>query len=718
MGTSAQRRGWSRSPRAGRWALTGLAGATVAAVTAAVADERAGRAALTALEPAVRRAARLGELLLADPRPAATWTAVAAAVAMAAVAAWPRVAASSRWLAAAAAAAVLGQCALLWRWPVAGAAGYAAAVVMVLLARRSGADAGFAPLAQEPERVVRGAEGAALVVVGLVAVVLRLYALDRVVGAFEGELSPYMVGAATWRGTLLANAGADGPWAPLGFLYYAPIRLGIELAGHTTLAVRLGSALVALLTVAAGWLLAREAAGRWAGVAAAALLALDPLQIGWGRSDVHPHGATAWPGLLLCWVTIRLLRAPTLGWFAAAAALMALSWHQYPSGQVAVVVPVVAVGARWAWDRGFCRQAGWRVVLVAVGVAAWFGGPYLSTWLGGVEPTGIGSYLEQLGPRVAGGDPEAPLAAADRVVHAAGNAADLAAGVVLEVPHLFHQTFLPQVEGLPRRSLPWPTAVLAVLGLAALAATPRLAPSLPLLTLVAAGASSAVFARVAYVKRAAAMYPALAVVAAVAAALLVAALAGALRPRAARLLASVAVGLTFVAWSAVSVELWLSGRHYPAGRIGEEVVAEEVARQLEPGTIVIGAFTNHYLVGKMTYLLMDDLARVRPTAWLPLQAHEPPWDRVAADPAAALDPGVRQRWPVRWAGLDRLAAADHDGADWRRVVYLVQEAAASRELLAGVLARCPGGAVGRWEVGPHPDILHLVVCQRQPGSGE
>lgn len=695
----------------------GLAGATVAAVAAVVADERAGRATLAALEPAVRRAAWFGELLLADPLPAVTWTAVAAAAAMAATAAWPRVVASGRWLAASAVAAVLGQCALLWRWPVAGAAGYGAAVVMVLLARRRAGRAGFASLAEEPERFVRGAEGAALAAVGLVAVVLRLYALDRVVWDFEGELSPYMVAAASWRGTLLANAGADGPWAPLGLLYYVPIRLGIELAGHTVLAVRLGSALVALLTVAVGWLLAREAAGRWAGVAAAALLTVDPLQIGWGRSDVHPHGATAWPGLLLCWVTIRLLRAPTFGWFAAAAALMGLCWYQYPSGQVAVAVPVVAVAVRWAWDRGFRRQAGWRVVLVAVGVVAWLGGPYLSSWLGGVEPTGIGRYVEQLGPRVAGGDPEAPLAPSLRVAHAAGNAADLAAGVVVEVPHLFHQTFLPLVEGLPRRSLPWPTAVLAVLGLAALAATPRLAPSVPLLTLVAASSASAVFARVAYVKRAAAMYPALAVVAAVAVALLVAALAGALRSRSARLLASVPVALGLVAWSAVSVELWLSGRHYRAAPVGEEAVAEGVARQLEPGTIVIGAFTNHYQVGKMTYLLMDDLARVRPTAWLALQADEPPWDRVAADPAAALGPDVRRRWPARWSGLDRLADADHDGADWRRVVYLVQEAPSSRDLLAAVLARCPGGAAGRWEIGPHPDVLHLIVCEKHPGLG-
>jgi len=714
MATSAQRRGWSRSPRAGRWALVGLAGAAAAAVAAAVADERAGRAALSALDPVVRPAARLGGLLLADPRPAVTWTALVAAAAMAVIAAWPRVTASGRWLAAAAAAAVVGQLALLWRSPLAGAAGYVAAVAMVLLARRGTGRPGFAPLAEEPERIVRGAEGAALLAIGVVAVVLRLYALDRVVWVFEGELSPYMVGAASWPGTLLANAGAGGPWAPLGFLYYLPIRLGIELAGHTVLAVRLGSALVALLTVAVGWLLAREAAGRWAGVAAAALLALDPLQIGWGRSDVHPHGATAWPGMLLCWVTIRLLRAPTFGRFAAAAALMGLCWYQYPSGQVAVAVPVVAVTARWAWDRDFRRRAGWRVALVAVGAAAWLGGPYLTSWLGGVEPTGIGRYVEQLGPRVAGGDPEAPLTPADRVAHAAGNAADLAAGVTLEVPHLFHQTFLPLVEGLPRRSLPWPTAVLAVLGLAALASTPRLAPSVPLLTLVAAGASSAVFARVAYVKRAAAMYPALAVVAAVAAALLVAALAGAVRPRAARLLASSAVAVGLVAWSAVSVELWLSGRHYPAGRIGEETVAEAVARQLEPGTIVIGAFTNHYLVGKMTYLLMDDLARVRPTAWLALQAGEPPWERVAADPSAALDPDVRQRWPVRWAGLDRLAAADHDGADWRRVVYLVQEEPSSRRLVAEVLARCPGGVVGRWEIGSHPDVLRLVVCEAHP----
>lgn len=701
---------------AGSWMGAIPLAIVVVVVGLACCDELAGRLAMAALTPVVERVSSSAAGWLVQPLPLVTRLAAAAAVLLLVAGCWYHRAGWPRWLLLATAFAMLAQLALLHHLLAAGVTGYAISLGLVVMARTWRRGSGAGDLLDEPGGPITVAEAVGLCVILTVAIVLRLYALNRIPNLFEGELSPYMVGAASWRGMLLANAGVDGPWAPLGLLYYLPIRLGIALVGPTVMAVRLGSALIALVTVALAWLLAREAAGRWAGLATALLLSLDPVQVGWGRSDIHPHGATAWPGLLLCWVMIRLYRQPRWPLAAAAGLLMGLAWHQYPSGQLVVALPLVCVGGWWLADRDFRRQFRWSALWLAAGAGLWLAGEPLVTWAATGRVAGLTSYLARLGPRIASRDPDLSPGIVPLVSHTAGNAFDLLRGLFVAVPHLFHQTLIPAVAGLTVRALPWPTVVLAMIGLAVLVSAWRRPASLPLLVLVACGAAPAMLAQIAYVKRAALMYPGLIVIAGVGAAAVAAELAPLLRHWWQRGVVGTVLVVALAGWFAIETNLWFSGDRYPAGRPVEEAVAEAVAGLLEPGTIVIAVFSDHYLIGKLTFLLLDDLQAITAVDWVPFFIYDWVPARLAAAPLAAARAGARRGWTHRWAPLGRDDELLQDPAGWRRLVYLVQRAPETDRVAAAIEARC-GGHWRRFEIPPHPNVLDLMVCPLPDPAG-
>jgi hypothetical protein len=222
---------------------------------------------------------------------------------------------------------------------------------------------------------------AALVAVLAIATGLRLYALDRVVDSFDGELTGYYAAATRLAGIPLANEGVDGSWAPLGLTFYPPYVVAAHAVGTTVLALRLAAAWVGVLSIPLLYTFVRRLAGAPAALIAAALLALDPLSLGWSRSDAHPHGFTLWPVLLVCLATLAALRGGgRRAWFATALA-MGLAWHQYPSGQVAVLIPPLAV-VLLAGAPGERRQRlRGALPFLLLGVVLWFGGLPLSGWL-------------------------------------------------------------------------------------------------------------------------------------------------------------------------------------------------------------------------------------------------------------------------------------------------------------------------------------------------
>jgi 4-amino-4-deoxy-L-arabinose transferase-like glycosyltransferase len=498
--------------------------------------------------------------------------------------------------------AILAQGAWLWNYVVPGiviAVGMLVVSVMPLVWRSSDReDEGR----QTPSATFAWTDCWLLLAISLMAWLLRLYALNRVPGTFEGELAPYYLGASTLGGIPLANAGSDGPWAPLGLLFYLPIHAAVSYFGPSVLAVRFASASMSLLTLALLYAFGSRWFGRGAAICAAVFFALDPLQIGWGRTDVHPHGVTAWTLLVMCWVTLTAYESGRVRWFVVLAALMTISWHQYPSGQFAVLIPLLFFGVTALRPAGLDRrQSTIRLVSLGLGLALWLAGPTIAHRLAG-ESSGIADYLTRLGPRIVLTQPAPFAVSTDTVktlaIRVSGATGDLLAGLFVELRHRFHQDVLIPISGWPTRSLSWLVAALALAGLAMMFKRQHRPAGTIVACWIVAAALPAILSETVYPKRSAALFPALFIVAGVAAQE-VARVSRRLpawwrRPAFGAAVVSVAV------WFCVSAQLWFSPVNVRYGTDSETRVANWVTASLRPGTIVIADLWHTYTHGKLS----------------------------------------------------------------------------------------------------------------------
>lgn len=505
-----------------------------------------------------------------------------------------------------------------------------------------------------------------------VAAVLRLYELNRITDVFEGELSPYYLAATRLAGIPLGNAGVYGPWAPLGYLFYVPLHASIKIFGPTVLAIRFSSAVVGLGTLSLLYLFALAAYGRRTAVLAGVFYVLDPLQIGWGRTDVHPHGVTAWPAVLIALVCLRAFPAGGVRWFALLALLMALTWHQYPSGQTAVFIPLLVLGITLI-RRERIPQLGAKVALLATGFAGWLAGPLLSRTPGATVDS-LSEYLVQLGPRVERPVQDAPFVAAlaQLLWHAATLTADVIAGLFVRLRDVFHQDIFVPVPELPSRSISWIVAALVLAGVC-LMATRRMRPTADriLASWIAVAIVPAIVSDHAYPKRASMLFPALFLLAAATGARFSAVVdeRGTWLRRTVRPLAALALALWFCATS----WLWFSGLQWPAGRPNESLLVEGLRPHLTPGTIVIAKVWHGYAPGKLTYLLsqmLRDPSRA-PLVWY-VMTPDRNLQSLIDHPALAATYASRDAFYYRWPDIDPGGAGSSPASSWSRVVYVLQ----------------------------------------------
>jgi len=135
---------------------------------------------------------------------------------------------------------------------------------------------GVAPTARETAGLRRlPLEPLALLIIGVAALALRLWPLRHYPFDFQDE-------GAYWQSLRAMAAGQPlfsvvfSSQPPFFLLGVFPFYL---LFGQTLVAARLGVVLYSLLGLAASYYIGRAVAGRWAGVIACALLAVDPLYL-------------------------------------------------------------------------------------------------------------------------------------------------------------------------------------------------------------------------------------------------------------------------------------------------------------------------------------------------------------------------------------------------------------------------------------------------------
>jgi hypothetical protein len=694
----------ARSIPAGPW-LLGVGGITVVTTLAtliATFDDGRGEPSLGVLKPIVRVADELGWLLLQNPL---LWitrgggVVATLAVFFGVLLWWRRRAGVSRDfppVMVALGLALFGQLFLLRGWSTFGVIFYAEAVMVVVVAHLMGRYAGNEPFGAQTARPPTYWEAGTLLSIGLFAVFFRYYALNRVLYYFEGELASYMAGATNLEGMLLANIGWGGSWAPLGLLYYLPIWAMASVAGSTVLAVRLGSAVVGVLTLIAVYLVIRDVLGRTAALWSAALLAIDTLQVSWGRSDIHPHASTAWPGILLFGATVRALGTGATGWYVAVMLLMGLSWHQYPSGQFVVIVPVIAFAAHVFQNRGFLRASWRKGLLIVTGAGLWILGYPLASFLAIGETESILVYVSRLGPRVLGGSDNAlygGIQVRDLIVTISRNSWEIVLGLFTEVPRIFHQTVVPNIDGLPLRSLPWFVVACAVVGFALCCLLP------------------AILSDEAWLKRASLLYVVLIIIAAIPLSIVTDGLSRNLS-RKARWLGGGLLVAVFLLWSSIWAHLWFSGRHFDYGVPAETVIIEGLDEHLEPDTLLIVSIWGDYIDGELVYLLHDPLADRQPMALYITDPRDDGWRTLLVDPREALLSINSKLWYWRWLGLGDEIPGIVKHRDWSRVVYLIEDRPGVKSDFEVLEDRCPDLLTERIFVGEDEEIIDGEVLPR------
>jgi hypothetical protein len=506
----------------------------------------------------------------------------------------------------------------------------------------------------------------------LAAVLLRVYAINYVVNSFDGELSPYSAGATSLTGMWYANAGYHGPWAPLGILYYLPIYLTTSLFGTDLVSLRLSSAIVGLLTIPCVYLLAARLGGKSAGQLAAALFTLNTLHIGWSRTDIHPHGVTTWPTLLMCYSLLKLYDTRKMTWAIAVALLMGLSWHQYPSGQSAVIIPLAAIGIFWLCNRLTLPVSLSHVAILCCGLLLWFAGlPFTRYMVSG--KFFFSNPFNLTGPRALWGAGEAPQSALQLALFTAREAlihlGDVIQGLFFKVPYLFHQEWVAYSWDTTARTAAWVEMPLVVLGGLLLVVAVKRFESAVLLAWLCAAVLPGILAEKAYPKRLSTLYPALDIIAAIGFVILLHTVtygARSWRRYPLRFAAIIALICGFCFQS----NIWFSGRFWRYGEPFEVQLAKDSATLFTPNTLAITFVGGGYDVGKFTYLWLDRLAdpKNRPNMLYFAAAHE--METLAQNPVRAAN-RLTANWPYLWTKLRDQLQETRDNKEWRQVVFFI-----------------------------------------------
>lgn len=663
----------------GRRSLAALAlGAALAvplvlAVLVAVRDEKARRPELASLQPVARLVVGAGQVLAARPRALVAMAGgiVAVVLALVALVGLARRGKDARAPALAlfaCALAALGQARLVLGYLAPGVALYAVALALfaaaLVLSRKN-------PETDTPSgaRISPWVGAVSLVVIAWTGLFYRFYALGQFPPDFDGEASWFMACATSLYGATQINFGSDGPWSPFGWLYYLPVLFFTKTCGTTLLSIRLVSAVTGFLALPLFFSFLRRLAGTLEAVLGTVLLCFGLTEVFWSRTDIFPYHGPGLVAIALAWASYEAITTERLRYFVAAAALMALSYHQYPSGQTSFLIPLGAVLGRSLLAPGFLRRT-WKGVLVLfLGAALWLGGLSINGVLAGRRLEWRNPFVLNPGKTIWSLPLEHPGPGAREKFIAENMVKSI--GVIVKtqfvkvVPSSYpHHEGVPPFGELPTRHTSGPAAVLLALGVVVLLLRPARPASIVLLSWLVAGALPGILSDFPASRRIAADFPAFLAVAAVAGGIVLKSAAKLLGEKAGRVFTTVALAAMFAGLGAVSAFLTL-GR--PTSTVPAIAVADAFRPYLKSGALVImESDYGEYFSTAVTYILLDDLNEgPRPASWRVTKQDD--WPTIAFRPL--INPND---WVYKYTLLRRRAASFSKDTRFEVVTFLVQ----------------------------------------------
>jgi hypothetical protein len=596
-----------------------------------------------------------------------------------------------------------------------GTIGYAAAIACwaLALSKRSSTEPSIENL--QAKKPFSKRDAALLIGIVLLALFFRIYAVNRILNTFEGELAPYAASATSLTGIFVANRGVQW-WAPLGLLYYLPIYLTTTLYGTTLTTLRLSSAMVGVATIPLVYIFARRVGGNATGLLASLFVALDYAHIGWGRTDVHPHGVTTWPALLICISFLRAFEFKRHRDFAILALCMALSVHQYPSGQSAVAIPLIAAFLVWLSHRSLLPTRGRQIGWIVLGILLWVLGPTLSY----LYPEGslmLYNPLTLPGKRTLwNGLSQAPnlfqgllSIAYTALIHVG----DILSALFFKAKYIHHQDYLADVDGIAPHIFPWLLAPFAVTGIAIAVRFIRRPEMAVALAWIIAATLPAIFAKEPYPKRMSTLLPALYVVTSLAV-IFVMSLFHSAQSKWRKTLASATLSIGVCCMIAFDTKAWFKSWRLSYGAPPDIKAVESLKHFITPNSVVISELTGGYYFGKITYLLLDHLSSPgsRPNIWLTLNRGE--MAGYIEDPLRALH--FDHTWPYLTTKLRDTLDEASDNNRWSQIVFVLQERptkeGANQQDIDAAMNRCFHPRISRIEAqGSFWLPLVIVQCE-------
>jgi hypothetical protein len=129
-----------------------------------------------------------------------------------------------------------------------------------------------------------------------------------------------------------------------------------------------------------------------------------------------------------------------------------------------------------------------------------------------------------------------------------------------------------------------------------------------------------------------------------------------------------------------SAHQWLSTRTMRIAEPGDMEVLRTVRKMLQPGTLVFFDYDDHYMPGRMTYLLLDDLDRPenRPITWAVVNAIHPVFMPSAENPLNA-PKLVKQSLQYRWSKLRHHIPEIESYSGWKKLVFISERMPSTKD---------------------------------------
>ena len=131
---------------------------------------------------------------------------------------------------------------------------------------------------------------ATLVIVTLILLVYRFYALNWIPNDNMGEMVFSVITTSDWPSLFAVNGGVAimAPWAPLGTFYFLLMSVLWRISGSTILTMRFAAAVSSIILSQFMYWFARGIGGPLAAILAVCFYSLSPVEMAWGRHDFFP----------------------------------------------------------------------------------------------------------------------------------------------------------------------------------------------------------------------------------------------------------------------------------------------------------------------------------------------------------------------------------------------------------------------------------------------